>query len=161
MTPSASSRSGSPADVVQEAEGAELLAIVARLHRWATRHTNLSISTALVRLLAQIDDLGPSRIGDLARADHTSQPTMTTQVQRLEAEGWVTREPDPADARAVLVAITPAGRNALSQARARRAEVVAPHVAALSTHEHDTLADAVEILRRLLADAGATHTSVA
>jgi hypothetical protein len=34
-------------------------------------------------------------------------------------------------------------------------------VAALSTHEHDTLADAVEILRRLLADAGATHTSVA
>ena len=141
--------------------GSDLLSVVARLNRLATQRAGLDVPYAQVRLLAQVEEQGPARISVLAAADHCSQPTMTTQVQRLEAEGWVTREPDPADARAVLVAITPAGRKALSQARARRAEVVAPHVAALSTHEHDTLADAVEILRRLLADAGATHTSVA
>ena len=157
MPVSLDARPGADADQL----GSDLLSVVARLNRLATQRAGLDVPYAQVRLLAQVEEQGPARISVLAAADHCSQPTMTTQVQRLEAEGWVTREPDPADARAVLVAITAAGRKALSQARARRAEVVAPHVAALSTHEQGTLADAVEILRRLLADAGATHTSIA
>jgi len=104
-----------------------------------------------------VEEQGPARISMLAAADHCSQPTMTTQVQRLEAEGWVTREPDPADARAVLVTITPMGIEALEQARAGRADVVAPHVAALSASQRDTLADAVAILQGLVADAGSTR----
>jgi DNA-binding MarR family transcriptional regulator len=135
--------------------GSDLLSVVARLNRLATQRAGLDVPYAQVRLLAQVEEQGPARISALAAADHCSQPTMTTQVQRLEAEGWVTREADPADARAVLVTITAAGADALRQARARRADVVAPHVAALSGAERGTLADAVEILRRLLADAAA------
>ena len=145
-----------PAD--PRALGSDLLSVVARLNRLATQRAGLDVPYAQVRLLAQVEEQGPARISTLAAADHCSQPTMTTQVQRLEAEGWVTREPDPADARAVLVTITPAGAAALRQARERRADVVAPHVAALSIAERDTLADAVAILRGLAADAGATHT---
>ncbi len=141
--------------------GSDLLSVVARLNRLATQRAGLEVPYAQVRLLAQVEEQGPARISTLAAADHCSQPTMTTQVQRLETEGWVTREADPADARAVLVTITDAGTEALRQARARRADVVAPHVAALSHGERDTLADAVEIIRRLLAEAGPTHTPTA
>jgi DNA-binding MarR family transcriptional regulator len=143
-----------PAD--PRALGSDLLSVVARLNRLATQRAGLDVPYAQVRLLAQVEEQGPARISALAAADHCSQPTMTTQVQRLEAEGWVTREPDPADARAVLVTITRMGVEALEQARARRADVVAPHVAALPAEERDTLAAAVEILQGLVVDAGST-----
>ena len=138
--------------------GSDLLSVVARLNRLATQRAGLDVPYAQVRLLAQVEEQGPARISTLAAADHCSQPTMTTQVQRLEAEGWVTREPDPADARAVLVAITPAGAAALQGARERRADVVAPHVAALPPAKRDVLTEAVSILQGLVADAGSTPT---
>jgi DNA-binding MarR family transcriptional regulator len=125
----------------------------------ATRRADLPVPYAQARLLAQVEEQGPARISVLAAADHCSQPTMTTQVQRLEAEGWVRRETDPVDARAVLVTLTPTGRAALNQARERRAEVVAPYLATLAAEDRDVLANAVDILRRLLADAGPTRTS--
>ncbi len=147
-----------PAAADAEQLGSELLSVVARLNRLATQRAGLEVPYAQVRLLAQVEEQGPARISALAAADHCSQPTMTTQVQRLEAEGWASRQADPADARAVLVTITDAGTRALREARARRAEVVAPHVSALSPAERDTLTDAVEILRRLLAEASPAHT---
>ena len=138
--------------------GSDLLSVVARLNRMATQRAQMEMPSAQARLLAQVEEQGPARISALASADHCSQPTMTAQVQRLEAEGWVRRETDPADARAVLVTITATGRAALHQARNRRAEVVAPCLAALDDPDRAVLADAVDILRRLLADAGPTHT---
>ena len=39
---------------------------------------------AQARLLSTIDDQGEARISDLAELDHCSQPTMTTQVRRLD-----------------------------------------------------------------------------
>lgn len=35
--------------------------------------------------------------------------TMTHRLQRLEAQGWVSRAPNPADARSLLVQLSPAG----------------------------------------------------
>ena len=61
--------------------------MVARLNRLATQRAGLEVPYAQVRLLAQVEEQGPARISALAAADHCSQPTMTTQVQRLEAEG--------------------------------------------------------------------------
>lgn len=138
--------------------GSDLLSVVARLNRLATQRAGLDVPYAQVRLLAQVGEQGPARISALAAADHCSQPTMTTQVQRLQAEGWVTREADPADARAVLVTITAAGVRALEQARARRADVVAPHVATLSAEQRETLAEAVVILEGLVANTGSAPT---
>ena len=151
-----STEAAAPADA--RALGSDLLSVVARLNRLATQRAGLDVPYAQVRLLAQVEERGPARISALAAADHCSQPTMTTQVQRLEAEGWVTREPDPADARAVLVTITPRGALALEQARARRADVVAPHVAVLTADQRETLAEAVAILQSLVAAAGSSPT---
>jgi DNA-binding MarR family transcriptional regulator len=142
--------------------GAELLSVVARLNRMATRmatlEAGLPIPYAQARLLAQIEDRAPARISELAAADHCSQPTMTTAVQRLEAAGLVVRQPDPADARAVLVSMAPAGTKVLREVRERRAAVVAPSLDSLDPAERHTLVEAVAVLRKVLADAGGTHT---
>jgi DNA-binding MarR family transcriptional regulator len=138
--------------------GAELLSVVARINRMATRRADLPVPYAQARLLAQIEESGPSRVCDLATADHCSQPTMTAHVQRLESGGWARRRPDPSDARAVLVDITPAGRAVLEDIRTRRARVVAPDLDRLTAAERATLAEAVKILQRVVTAAGPTHT---
>lgn len=73
--------------------GADLLAVVARLNRLATQRIQMPLPAAQARLLATIEAQGEARIGDLAAVDHCSQPTMTTQVRRLEDAGLVTRPP--------------------------------------------------------------------
>ncbi len=104
----------------------DLLRSAARLSRWASRHAELDPPAAQARVLSLIEELGPARVTTLAAADETSQPTMTSQVQRLEAEGWVTRTADPADARASLLSLSPAGDAALSRARRARARALGP-----------------------------------
>ena len=110
----------------------ELLSVVARLNRWATRNAQVAAPIAGLRLLAALDEQGPCRIGDLARLDNCSQPTITTQVQRLHEAGWITRQPDAADARAVQIALSPAGRVELDRARRARAAVLEPRLANLT-----------------------------
>lgn len=131
--------------------GGDLLAVVARLNRLATQRTRLPLPWAQARLLSTIEDQGEARISDLATLDHCSQPTMTTQVRRLEDAGLVSRTTDPLDARAVLIRITDKGRTVLAQARIDRAAVIDPRLAQLSLEDRQTLADAVEVIERLLA----------
>ena len=130
---------------------ARLLSSVARLNRWANRHAGVSASIAAWRLLAAIEELGPSRIGELARVDNCSQPTVTGQVSKLVAAGWVRREPDPDDARAVRIALTPAGAENLRAARAARSAVLAPRLGELTETQRQMLADAVVVLEQLAA----------
>ncbi|ETW21510.1 MarR family transcripitonal regulator, partial [Mycobacterium gastri 'Wayne'] len=70
--------------------GADLLGVVARLNRLATQRIQMPLPSAQARLLATIEAKGEARIGDLAAVDHCSQPTMTTQVRRLEEAGLET-----------------------------------------------------------------------
>ena len=42
--------------------------------------------------------------------------TMTHRLQRLEAQGWVTRAPNPADARSLLVQLSSAGLELIERA---------------------------------------------
>ena len=130
--------------------GNDLLVVVSRLNRLATQRTRLPLPWAQARLLSTIEDRGEARISDLACLDHCSQPTMTTQVRRLEDAGLVTRTVDPADARAVLIRITEDGVRVLSQARADRAAVIDPLLAHLDPEQRQTLAAAVDVIRDVL-----------
>ncbi|UMB71405.1 MarR family winged helix-turn-helix transcriptional regulator [Mycobacterium paraterrae] len=132
--------------------GSDLLAVVARINRYATQRVQLQLPAAQARLLSTIDAQGDARICDLAAVDHCSQPTMTTQVRRLEDAGLVTRTVDPGDARAVRIKITAEGMRTLNRVRADRASAIEPQLAALDTTDRQTLVDAVAVLRRLLDD---------
>jgi DNA-binding MarR family transcriptional regulator len=136
--------------------GADLLAVVARLNRLATQRIQMPLPAAQARLLATIEVHGEARIGDLAAVDHCSQPTMTTQVRRLEEAGLVTRTVDPGDARAVRIRITAEGKRTINAVRADRAAAIEPQLAMLESADREVLTEAVEVLRRLLDNASST-----
>jgi len=138
--------------------GNDLLRSAARLTRWASRHASFEVPMAQARLLALLDELGPTRVSVLAEADHSSQPTMTTQVQRLEAAGWAQRVDDPDDARASLVSLTGEGHRALAQAREARLEVLSPALTGLDRSGVERLRTAVEVLEALLDEAAQATT---
>ncbi|MCM2333260.1 MAG: MarR family transcriptional regulator, partial [Anaeromyxobacteraceae bacterium] len=50
--------------------------------------------------------------GQLARFLHVTPATVTRVVQRMEASGFLRREPDPGDSRRVRLHLTPRGRRA-------------------------------------------------
>lgn len=141
----------------ETALAADLLSVVARLNRLATQRVKLELPYAQARLLSTIEDQGAARISDLAAFDHCSQPTMTTQVRRLEDAGLVSRITDPADARAVLISITPAGSAMLARVRTDRGSVVDPYLDRLEDDDRRTLADSIRVMRAILADARENH----
>ena len=138
--------------------GVDLLSVVARLNRLASQLIRLPLPWAQARLLSTIEDRGEARISDLAALDNCSQPTMTTQVRRLEDAGLVTRTVDPDDARAVLIRITDAGVRMLAQVRADRAAVIDPVLAELDPADREVLGAAVDVIRRMLENAKNTPT---
>ncbi len=129
----------------------DLLAVVARINRLANQRVRLPLPFAQARLLSTIEAEGRARISDLAAIDHCSQPTMTTQVRRLEDAGLVSRIVDPDDARAVLISITPQGIATLAQVRTDRGNAIDPFLEELDSSDRDTLAAAVQIMRGMLA----------
>lgn len=137
----------------QASLGADLLCVVSRLNRLATQRVALPIPAAQARLLSTIEDLDVARISELASVDHCSQPTMTTQVRRLEDAGLTTRATDPLDARAVLIRITAKGVATMARVRQDRAAGLDPELDRLAPEDRRKLADAVEVLHRFLAEA--------
>jgi DNA-binding MarR family transcriptional regulator len=130
----------------------ELLVLSARFARLASRESTSTMPRALWRTLAQLDELGPLRVSELAAVSHVSQPTATSLVQRLGERGWVERRADPDDARAVRVRISRAGHRALQQNRTVAAAAVRGRLERLDDANRQALADGLAALRLVLAD---------
>ncbi|MEW2705836.1 MarR family winged helix-turn-helix transcriptional regulator [Streptomyces koyangensis] len=125
-----------------------LVTRVARLHRTAAgralRESGLYPGQEIV--LGHLWEAGgPVRQSDLIKAVELDPSTVTKTLQRLEQSGHVTRAPDPADRRAVLVEATE-----LSCALSRQVESV---WAGLEEHALAGLtpADRAELARLLAA----------
>ncbi|GEK80454.1 MarR family winged helix-turn-helix transcriptional regulator [Agrococcus baldri] len=126
-----------------------------RMHR----RTELpgELSPARASTLYSLVEHGPRRLGALAALERISQPAMTQIVQQLEASGLLERQPDPADGRASLIAITDAGR-ALSRERiAARAVTTAALLDTLDADDAAAIARALPALERLASAADAVH----
>jgi DNA-binding MarR family transcriptional regulator len=123
---------------------------LSRLVRLLIRETTAAgLSRTHLSVLATLRDAGPARITALAEAERVAQPSMTTLVSRLEEEGFVRRQSDPADGRAVVVALTPSGRAELERMTVARAELLARRLEALTPEERAALAAALPALDRL------------
>jgi DNA-binding MarR family transcriptional regulator len=108
------------------------------------------LSRTATSVLACLRDAGPQRVTALAAAERVAQPTMTTLVGRLERDGLVARGSDPADARAVRVAITEKGRERLETRRAARVALLAERLEALAPAEREALTAALPALEQLI-----------
>jgi DNA-binding MarR family transcriptional regulator len=78
---------------------------------------------------------------------------MSGAVTQLVDEGWVSKAPNPADARASVVTLTAAGRAELARVRAAFGERVAGILADHPTITTEDLDTAVAVLRATLGNA--------
>ena len=123
---------------------------VTRLARRLRQQSSVDSSPTQLSALSTIERLGPITLGDLAVAESVQPPTVTAAIGRLEGQGLVRRETDAEDRRVVRVVVTPAGRKLLARTRSRKTAYLARRLQALTPEERATLAEATEILDRLL-----------
>jgi DNA-binding MarR family transcriptional regulator len=131
--------------------GEDLITTAVRVVRWVPKENGFGISLAAARLLARLQDDGPTRISELAVAEKCSQPTITNHVKRLEAARLVDRTADPRDARAWMIKLTKKGDQQLSLMRASIGTSLEPYLATMSKRDLKALRDGVEAMQRLMA----------
>jgi DNA-binding MarR family transcriptional regulator len=95
---------------------------------------------------------GSTTIGALAERLGVSQQAASKSVADLERRGYVTRAPDPDDARARLVALTPRGEAAIAGARRHREALVDELAGRLGPRRTES---ARRLLLDIVADLGA------
>ncbi len=125
----------------------DLVVHAARLVRAVRRELELPAGTRILALLPEVGPLGITRLAD---RDPSSQPTMSGAVAQLVERGWVTKEPNPADARAWVITLTAGGRGELDRVRQRYGEHIAAIVSAHPSITTEDLATAVAVLRALV-----------
>jgi DNA-binding MarR family transcriptional regulator len=113
------------------------------------KHTTLNVSRTEIGVLQAVAER-PQRITDLAAAEGVTQPAITLVVNRMAARGWVVREHDPTDRRAVLVVLTDAGDEAFQQIRAEYRALMHEEMASLDDESIEILARAVDVLDELV-----------
>jgi len=101
-------------------------------------------------VLGRLDREGALSVSDLAVAERVRPQSMAQTVADLEADGFVSRRPDPDDGRRALVELTEHGRTALNDDRRKREGWLAGVIADdLSAEEQAVLRQAAALLRRI------------
>src|ERR1700712_2115341 len=134
-----------PVEDVAALRGAVL--ILARRLRHQQAGDELSPSEAAV--MGRVGRAGPMTPGQLARSEHVQPPSMTRIIERLEARGFLRRDPDPDDRRQVLVSRTPAGNDFVERSRAVRTAWLTKQLEQLSPADQRAIATAASALTRL------------
>ncbi|MFJ3232707.1 MarR family winged helix-turn-helix transcriptional regulator [Streptomyces sp. NPDC086787] len=110
------------------------------------REVHPDLETAAYGLLVRLDEYGRQRATELAAYIGVGKATMSRQLRALEELGLVGREPDPADGRAWLVALTDEGRRRVGRVReARRAR----YVRQLAHWDRDEVSELARLLHEL------------
>jgi DNA-binding MarR family transcriptional regulator len=95
--------------------------------------------------LWRICEEGPLRPTALSGLLGVDLSVVSRQVKALETVGFVSRVPDPSDARAALISATESGRNAFDRTRTQRTEVLDEVLAPWPEHDR---AELVRLLAR-------------
>lgn len=122
-----------------------------RLHDARLRPLGFSMSQLPV--LLALKDGGPLSQTELARRARVEQPTMAQMLARMERDGVIEREPDPADRRASLVSLTRRSRARLPRGMAALVQGERDATAGFSEEEKVLLR---RLLRRVLENLAAT-----
>jgi DNA-binding MarR family transcriptional regulator len=108
---------------------------------------------AQMAVLGRLDRGGATTVSALATAERVRPQSMSQTVGELEADGLVTRSPDPTDRRQLLVELTELGHTTIADERRHREGWLARAIAEdLTPAERATLEGALEPLRRLADD---------
>jgi DNA-binding MarR family transcriptional regulator len=123
---------------------------VARTARRLRQEAGGGLSPTLSAALATIDRHGPLTPSELADRERIKRPTATRLLATLEEGGLIARTSDPSDRRSSLIAITPEGRELMRTLRTRKDAYLVRRLAKLTADERATLAQAADLLERML-----------
>lgn len=125
---------------------------VTRTARRLRQQGDPTLSPTAIAALATIERAGPLSPSELARVERVQRPTATRVAARLVEGGLIERLPDESDARGARLRVTPEGRRLLRSLRSRKTAYLARRLERLDPHEREVLAEASELLERLLAE---------
>src|SRR5215472_10002602 len=147
----------SPSDAVASVLSADadvidvtrLRVAIARLSRRLRRHELAGLTPTQLAALSTVERAGPLRLGDLAAAEGIAPSTLTRLVTVLEEAGYVTRRPDPSDARASTIAITEMGHETMERLRDEGTAMLTASIQLLTREQRAALAAALPSLELL------------
>ncbi|MFD9825355.1 MarR family winged helix-turn-helix transcriptional regulator [Streptomyces violascens] len=96
----------------------------ARLYTRLTEGLGEAVDDLTYPVLSGLARTGPCSAADLGREIGLDRTTVTRRADRLERAGLLQRQPDPADGRATLLALTDDGRAAVSATRRQLAAAI-------------------------------------
>ena len=106
------------------------------------------VAVAEAHALMDLAAFGSMRQGELAARLQLEKSTVSRLVRQMEAHGWIQRNSDHHDGRAVLLRLTRQGRETATEiARARR-EKFARILAAIPEDKRSMVMEAIAILER-------------
>lgn len=107
-------------------------------------------TTSQSETLSILDRAGPLNVAELADRRKVKHQSMRLVAAQLEAEGLISKMPNPTDGRSQLLFITQKGEKTLSCAREARTSQIANLInERLSAKDRQTLASAIGIIERL------------
>ncbi len=126
------------------------VALMRSVRRVRQERSTDALTDGQYSVLARLDCAGPQTPGALADFEHVQPPSMTRTIAGLADAGLLIRSPHPTDRRALMVDLTPAGREIVLATRRRRTAWLADQLAQLSAEDRDTLARAAHILTEMV-----------
>jgi DNA-binding MarR family transcriptional regulator len=134
---------------VRREELTRLRMTLGRLGRVLRQQNDDGLSYALISLLFNISRSQPVSAGELAETEGVTPPSVTRSLNRLIELGYVSRIPDPADRRAALIQLTPAGVRERQRVLRSREVWLSEHLERLNADELKALLAALPALERL------------
>jgi DNA-binding MarR family transcriptional regulator len=134
------------------AVAADLRLAVGHLSRRLRQEAGSSLSLSLTSALATLETHGPLSPSELAAKERLARPGVTRIIARLQQEGLVTSERDAEDRRSYRVAATPEGVALLHAVRGRSRAFLTHALRRFDARELAVLAEAADLIERLLVD---------
>jgi DNA-binding MarR family transcriptional regulator len=104
-----------------------------RLHRDLLQDSGLTEADYVILAALSEHPAGRMPAQELCASLQWEKSRLSHQVRRMQEQGLIAREPNPADARSVLIGLLPAGRRAIVDAAPQHVDSVRRHFVDLFT----------------------------
>ncbi len=125
------------------------LAVMRFSRRLRNQRVDTSVTLTHLAALSTLKRNGPMSPGELAAHERVQPPSMTRVVVALEVMGLVTRTPHPTAGRQVIIGLTPAAEDLLTEEARAREAWLSSRLQELSVEERAVLREAAEIMGKL------------
>jgi DNA-binding MarR family transcriptional regulator len=126
------------------------LAVVRLNRRLRGQRGDTRVSLTQVSALSTLDMYGPMTPGTLAARERVQPPSMTRIIAGLEQLGFIDRVPHPTDGRQVIVSMSAAGAQFITDEVHAREVWMDGKLAELDPSERETLRAATAIIDRMV-----------